>query len=72
MPWNQNYPSKKINTNKKGLQQMDIPPEKGVNKDNDDFNDLKKEDLGIHDSEAEVVETPLEENEVIKHILLEE
>jgi hypothetical protein len=51
---------------------MDIPPEEEVNKDDDDFNDLKEKDLGIHDSEAEVVETPLEENEVSKHILLEE
>jgi hypothetical protein len=47
MPWNQNYPSKKTNTNKKGLQQMDIPLEEEVNKDDDDFNDLKEEDLGI-------------------------
>ena len=47
MPWNQNYPSKKTNTNKKGFQQLDIPLEKEVNKDDEDFNDLKKEDLGI-------------------------
>ena len=47
IPYNQNYPSNKININKRGLQQMDIPFNKEVNKDNKDFNDLKKKYLGI-------------------------
>ena len=47
MSYNQNYPSNKININKRGLQQMDIPFNKEVNKDNKDFNDLKKKYLGI-------------------------
>ena len=51
---------------------MDIPLEEEVNNDDEDFNDLKKKDLGIQDLEAEVVQTPLEENEVSKHMLLEE
>jgi hypothetical protein len=38
--------------NKKRLQQVDIPFKEEVNKDEEDFNDFKEEDLGIQDSEA--------------------
>jgi hypothetical protein len=33
--------------NKEGLQQMNIPLEEEVNKDEEDFNNFKEEDLGI-------------------------
>ena len=54
------------------LQQVDIPLKEGVNKDEEDFSNYKEEDLGIQALEEEVVETPLEEDEHKKHLLLEE
>jgi len=60
MPYNQICLSK-TDMSKGRLQQVDIPLKEEVNKDEEDFNDFKKEDLGIQDSEKEVVETPLEE-----------
>jgi translation elongation factor P/translation initiation factor 5A len=54
------------------LQQVDIPLKEEVNKQEEDFSDFKEEDLGIQDSEEEVVEIPLEEVEDNKHLLLEE
>jgi hypothetical protein len=39
------------------LQQVDIPLEKEVNKDENDFNDFKEDDFGIKDSKEEMVET---------------
>jgi hypothetical protein len=53
------------------LQQVDIPLEEEVNKDKNDFNDFKEEDLEIQDSEDEEVETPLEKARDNKHLLLE-
>jgi hypothetical protein len=56
-----------------GLQHVNIPLEEEINKDNElDFNDFKKEDLGIQDSKEKVVETQLEKNEDNKHLLLKE
>jgi len=49
-----------------------IPLGEEVNKDKEDFSDFKEEDLGIHDLEEEVVETPPEEVKDNKHSLLEE
>jgi hypothetical protein len=43
------------------LQQIDIPLEEEVNKDENDFNNFEEEDLGIQDSKEEAVKTPLEE-----------
>jgi len=43
-----------------------------VHKDEEDFSNSKEEDLGIQVSEEEVVETPPEEVEDNKHLLLEE
>ena len=50
---------------------MDIPLKEGVNKDEEDFNNFKEEDLGIQDSDEEEVETPLEAGDN-KHLLLKE
>jgi hypothetical protein len=47
MSCNQNYPSKKINTSKEGLQQVDLPLEEEVNKNEEDFTDFNENDLGI-------------------------
>jgi hypothetical protein len=47
MSCNQNCPSKKINTSKEGLQQVDLPLEEEVNKNKKDFTDFKEKDLGI-------------------------
>jgi hypothetical protein len=38
---------------------VDIPLEEEVNKDNEDFNYFKEEDLRIQNLEEEVVETPV-------------
>jgi len=38
---------KKTDMNKRRLQQVDIPFKEEINKDKEDFNDFKKEDLGI-------------------------
>jgi hypothetical protein len=54
------------------FQQVDIPLKEEVNKDEEDFSDFKKEDLGIQDSEEEVVKTPPEEVGDSRHLLLEE
>jgi hypothetical protein len=51
---------------------VDIPLKEEVNKHEEDFSNFKEEDLGIQDSEEEVVETPPEEVEDNKHLLLEE
>jgi hypothetical protein len=51
---------------------VDIPLKKEVNKDEEGFNDFKENDLGIQDSEAEVLETTLKEDEDNKHLLLQE
>ena len=51
---------------------MDIPLKEEVNKDKEDFNDFKEEDIRIQDSEEEELETPLEEIGDNKHLLLEE
>jgi len=71
MPYNQSCLSK-TDMSKGRLQQVDIPLKEEVNKDKEDFSDFKKEDLGIQDSEEEVVETPLEEVGDSRHLLLEE
>ncbi|KAL3566020.1 hypothetical protein D5086_031435 [Populus alba] len=55
-----------------GLQQMDIPLEKKINRDEEDFSDFKEKDLRIQDPEEKVVEIPLEKDEHNKHLLLEE
>jgi len=39
------------------LQQVDIPLEEEVNKDENHFNDFKEDDFGIKDSKEEMVET---------------
>ena len=51
---------------------MDIPLKEEVNKDKEDFNNFKEEDIGIQDSKEEEVETPSEETGDNKHLLLEE
>ena len=51
---------------------MDIPLKKEVNKDKEDFNNFKEDDIGIQDSKEEEVETPSEETGDNKHLLLEE
>ena len=51
---------------------MDIPLKEGVNKDEEDFNNFKEEDLGIQDSEEEEVETPPEEARDNQYLLLDE
>jgi len=47
MPCNQNYPSNKIDTSKERLQQVDLPLEKEVKKNEEDFTDFKENNLGI-------------------------
>jgi hypothetical protein len=61
MPYSQNCPLKKTYMSKGRLQQIDIPLEEEVNKDENDFNNFEEEDLGIQDSKEEAVKTPLEE-----------
>jgi len=51
---------------------VDIPLEEEVNKHEEDFNDFKKEDLGIQVLEEEVADIPPEEAEDNNHSLLEE
>ena len=51
---------------------MDIPLKHEVNNPEEDFRDSKEEVLGIQVLEEEVVETPPEEVEDNKHLLLEE
>jgi len=71
MPYNQIYLSK-TNMRNGRLQELDIPLKEEVNKDEEDFNNFKEEDLGIQDLEEEEVETPPEEAGDNKHLLLEE
>jgi hypothetical protein len=71
MPYKQSCLSK-TDMSKRRLQQVDIPLKEEVNKHEEDFSNFKEEDLGIQDSEEEVVETPPEEVEDNKHSLLEE
>jgi len=68
MPYNQSYLSRRVGR----FQQLDIPLKEAVNKAEGDLNDSNEEDLGTQNSEEEVVETPLEEVEDNKHLLLEE
>ena len=68
MPYNQSCLSRRAER----LQQVDIPLKEGVNKDEEDFSNFNKEDLGIQDSEEEEVETPPEEAKDNHHLLLEE
>jgi hypothetical protein len=51
---------------------VDIPLKEEVNKQEDDFSDFKEEDLGIQDSEEEMVETAPKEVEDNKLLLLKE
>jgi hypothetical protein len=51
---------------------VDIPLEEEVNKHEEDFNDFKKEDLGIQVLEEEVADIPPEGAEDNNHSLLEE
>jgi len=54
------------------LQQVDIPLKQEVNNPEKDSRDSKEEVFGIQALEEEVVETPPEEVEDNKHLLLEE
>jgi hypothetical protein len=54
------------------LQQVNIPLKEEVHKDEEDFSNSKKEDLGIQVLEEEVVDIPPEEVEDNNHSLLEE
>jgi hypothetical protein len=47
MSCNKKCPSKKINTSKEGLQQVDLPLEEEVSKNEEDFTDFNENDLGI-------------------------
>jgi hypothetical protein len=71
MPYKQSYLSK-IDMRKRRLQQVVIPLGEELNKDNEDFNDFKEEDLGIQDLEEKMVETPPDEVKDNKHPLIEE
>jgi len=71
MPYKQSCLSR-TDMSKGRPQQVDILLKEEVHKDEEDFSNSKKEDLGIQVSEEEVVETPLEEVEDNKHLLLEE
>jgi hypothetical protein len=51
---------------------MNLPLEEEVNKDEEDFNNFKEEDLGIQDSKAKVLEIILKEDEDNQHLLQEE
>ena len=57
MPCNQNCPLKRTYMSNERFQQVDIPLEEEVNKDENDFNDFKEDDFGIKDSKKEMVET---------------
>jgi len=57
MPCNQNCSLKRTYMSNERLQQVDIPLEEEVNKDENHFNDFKEDDFGIKDSKEEMVET---------------